>query len=294
MLTTHAAFEKFRGRLEITETEERSASRRHNQIRDAVVTGLPIGAVQDHFLTGAYRRETKTKPLRDVDTMIVFADASLADGPPGTPLETVRSILAPIYGPANVIVDDRAVRVDFGVASAGGTSDEVMSFDVVPAVADGETYLIPDEPTGAWIRTNPKTHAKLATDANTDLDGHWKPLVKMAKKWNDNAGRPIATSFIVEVMALELVRGPWGGSWPMEIRAFFGTAAARIGDRWPDPAGVGPDVADAGEPGASAAADALRAAEAACTEAMRLERAGQGGEALERWQRLFGPLFSKS
>lgn len=294
MLTVGEAFDKFKSRLEITEREEKSASRRHNDIRQALVDALGTDAVADHFLTGAYRRETKTKPLRDVDIMIVLADASAHERDPAEALETVRAVLAPIYGEDRVVVDVRAVRVEFDVATSGGTSDEVVSFDVVPAVASGDDYLIPDEALGTWIRTNPKTHAKLATDANAELGGHWKPLVKMAKKWNDHAGKPVATSFLLEVMALELVRGPWGGSWPMELRAFFASAAARTREAWPDPAGVGPDVADADEPAAVSAAAALREAEAACTEAMRLERAGRTGEALDVWQRLFGPLFAKS
>lgn len=294
MLTVGEAFDKFKSRLEITEREEKSASRRHNDIRQALVAALGPGVVSDHFLTGAYRRETKTKPLRDVDIMIVLSDASAHEGDPAQALETVRAALAPIYGDDRVAVDVRAVKVEFGVATSGGTSDEVVSFDVVPAVASGLNYLIPDEVLGTWIRTNPKKHAELATDANADLGGHWKPLVKMAKKWNDNAGKPVATSFLLEVMALELVRGPWGGSWPMELRAFFASAAARTYQAWPDPAGVGPDVADAGEPAAASAAVALRQAEAACTEAMRLDRAGRTGDALDEWQRLFGPLFAKS
>lgn len=294
MLTVGEAFDKFKSRLEITEREEKSASRRHNDIRQALVDALGADAVADHFLTGAYRRETKTKPLRDVDIMIVLSDPSANQGDPAEALETVRAALAPIYGEDRVIVDVRAVRVDFGVVISGGTSDEVVSFDVVPAVAAGANYLIPDEVLETWIRTNPKKHAKLATDANADLGGHWKPLVKMAKKWNENTGKPVATSFLLEVMALDLVRGPWGGSWPMELRAFFASAAARINDAWPDPAGVGPNVADANESGAASAVSALREAEAACTEAMRLERAGRTGQALDEWQRLFGPLFAKS
>ena len=43
-----------------------------------------------------------------------------------------------------------------------------------------------------------------------------------------------------------------------------------------------------------AAQTALRAAEAAGTEALRLERAGRTGDALATWQLLFGPLFTTS
>ena len=42
------------------------------------------------------------------------------------------------------------------------------------------------------------------------------------------------------------------------------------------------------------AKSALRDAEAACTEALRLEQAGRNGAALDAWQALFGPRFAKS
>lgn len=293
MLTVPEAFEKFRGRLEITATEEQSASRRHNQIRDKLVDELPQGAIADHFLTGAYRRETKTKPLRDVDIMVVLSDASLADGPPSDPLETFRKPLAAKYGESSVVIDDRVVRVDFAVDSAS-TPEEVLSFDVVPAVVDGKNYLIPDVPSGRWIRTDPKRHAELATQANAELSTHWKPVVKMLKKWNYTAGSVMPSSFLIEVMALEIVQGPWGGSWPRELRAFFSTAAERIHEAWKDPANIGPDVLAKDSPNASAIASALRTAEAACTEALRLEREKRVGDALDQWQLLFGPLFAKS
>ncbi len=98
-------------------------------------------------------------------------------------------------------------------------------------------------------------------------------------------------------MALKLLTGAWVGPYPLELRQFFTTAISAITQRWPDPARLGPDVSDMfdGEPGKLEAAQrALRAAEAVCTEAIRLERSGRTGEALAKWQELFGPLFVKS
>ncbi len=294
MLTVPAAFEKFRSRLEVTEQEARSAASRQRQIRDRVEAGLDPGAVADDFLTGSYRRETKTKPLRDVDIMVVLSDGGLTVRPPREPLDRVQEILAGHYGEGNVRVDVRAVRVDFQAVPTSEEPDPVMSFDVVPAVAAGDSYLIPDAELGTWITTNPKVHADLARDANDALDGKWKPVVKMAKAWNRNAGHPIESSFLLEAMALELVRGPWGGSWPMEVRALLGTAADRVTETWPDPAGVGPDLVQAWDGVSCAAVPYLRRAEGACTEAMRLDRASRTGDALQVWQDLFGPMFSKS
>lgn len=295
MRTVSEAFAEFSSRLEVTGTESDSASRRQTNLRDQVKAG-GLG-VADDFLIGAYARHTKTKPLRDVDIMIVLNDREYLDKHPRRVLDAVKAILDPHYGDDRVCVDRFAVRVDFGVAVVDDVSDEVVSFDVVPAFTENNHFLIPDDHTGEWVKTDPKDHADRATAANKALDDHWKPLVKMIKKWNDHAGGPVEPSFLVEVMALNLLCPPWTGQTPYLLREYFATAAARISAGWPDPAGIGPDVSDILDGDVEkiqSAKVALRSAEASCTEGMRLDRAGRTGESLSAWRALFGPLFPSS
>jgi len=294
MITISEAFDKFQHRLETTPSENRSASRRQRILRLQLDGGF---AIERDFLTGSYIRHTKTKPLRDVDIMIVLADRSYLDRHPHDVLEAVRAHLAPVYGEDRVVCDRRAVRVDFGVTVVDDLSDEVVSFDVVPAFTDGDHYLIPDDVLAEWIPTNPEIHKDLATKANKNFAEQWKPLVKMVKIWNNHHGKPVDPSFLVEVMALQILTGEWTGDRPREIRQFFATAARRIAEPWPDPARLGPDISDVLHDDAIAVANAqtaLRQAEKACTEAMNLQRAGRIGEALSAWQDLFGPAFAKS
>jgi hypothetical protein len=298
MLTPYEAFYKFRGNLQTTTTEDSSASHRQVKIRKQLEDAGTL-TILDTFLTGAYRRHTKTKPLRDVDIMVVLADESYLDRHPRDILLAVRAILAPLYGEQRVTCDRFAVRVDFGVAVVDDVSEnaEVVSFDVVPAFTNGDNYLIPDDVTGAWIATNPKIHYDLAVAANKAFSEQWKPLVKMLKKWNAVAGQPIQPSFLIEVMALDLIDGPWTGDHARELRRFFASAADRISDGWPDPAYLGPDISgilDSDPAEMSAAIAALAKAEAACTAAIRLEQTGRAGAALEVWRALFGPLFPLS
>lgn len=56
--------------------------------------------------------------------------------------------------------------------------------------------------------------------------------------------KPIKPSFLIEVMALECLRGGWGGSHPYEIQGLFATLADRIHDEWKDPAGLGPAISN--------------------------------------------------
>jgi hypothetical protein len=294
MITVAEAFTKFRSRLEATDAEEKSAASRQKRIREQLDASSI--AIERDFLAGSYRRETKTKPLRDVDIFVVLSDRSYLDKHPSVVLNDVLAVLEPSY-PGRACTDRRAVRVDFGVTYVAEVTDEVMSFDVVPAFADDTAYLIPDDVTGTWIKTNPEVHAAKATQANKDYDTCWKPLVKMIKKWNAHNGDPIEPSFLIEVMALDILKGTWGGSYPRELRMFFADASARIGEGWKDPAGVGPNVSDELDADAGkllTAETALSNAEKACTRAFALDQGGKTGEALAAWQDLLGPLFSKS
>ncbi len=296
MLTVAEAFTKFKSRLEIRKTEQDDARRRQCRIREQVSAEMDV---RRDFLTGSYARHTKTKPLKDVDIFVVLNDSEVGylDRPPIEILRRVRAILVPHYDEDSVTTSGHSVRVDFGVKYVDDVTEEVVSFDVVPAFDGKVGYRIPDRDRDEWIGTDPEVHAQKATDANEAFSDEWKPVVKMIKKWNDHHDKPVKPAFLLEVMALDLVCPPWGGSYPRELRQFFASATDRLHDEWPDPAKLGPPVSDRIHSDAglfSGAVDALRAAEQSCTEALRLEREGKVEAALNVWRDIFGPLFPKS
>src|SRR5207247_9358900 len=69
MISTQDAFRKFRSRLELNQKEQDDASRRQKEVRTVMDGAFDI---DDDFLTGSYRRWTKTKPLKDVDIFCVL------------------------------------------------------------------------------------------------------------------------------------------------------------------------------------------------------------------------------
>ena len=288
------AFVKFRHLLEITKSEEDDASLRHQEIRDHLRTKLDV---DDDFLTGSYRRDTKTKPLADVDVFIVLGDVDEQDEPNDV-LKRVHDALVEKYGEGRVATDRPAVRVDFGPENADADAeDKVMSVEVVPAFVHQSHYRIADPAKSGWMSTDPKVHATLATDANKAYAGEWKPLVKMIKAWNRHQGEPVVPSFLIEVMALKLFHNGWVGPYAYEVRAFFAAAAERIDETWVDPAGLGSPVSDQlhlDTLALEAARVALRDAERQSGEAIRLEKSSGSGAANDAWQRLFGPRYAKS
>lgn len=295
MLSVSEAFHKFRSRLELSDTEQQDASNRQQRIRMIIDEAFDV---ENDFLTGSYSRHTKTKPLKDVDIFIVLSsnENQYLKKPPDDVLSDFRTPLVEKYGENRVEIQRRSVRVDFGVQLVDDLSDKVMSFDVTPAFKSNGHYIICDRVEGNWMQTDPKVHATRATDANEDFEGHWKPLVKMLKKWNEHYDKPIKPSFLIEVMSLDFLAN-WGGSYPRESKAWFATAIDAINETWDDPAGLGPPVSDriSSDPDLlEKAQTALKEAEAMCTEAINHEQAGRIGEALKAWQNLFGLAFAKS
>lgn len=299
MLTTNEAFRKFKSKLELNQREQDNASSREKEVREYLDTKFSISS---DFLTGSYARWTKTKPLKDVDIFFVL-DAKKHDyraKPPSVVLTDFHDALVDKYGSKAAKKQGRSINVDFGVTvdAEDNTDYRVMSIDAVPAFELDDDYEIPDNDLGKWIKTNPKTHAEKATAAHQAYSSEWKGLVRMVKYWNNNSKhgeKPIKPSFLIEVMALEVLYGGFGGSFDREIQGFFATLADRIFDTWPDPAGLGPAISDGMDQARKTRArELLRAAEREAAFAIDLARKGRQGDSLKAWRALFGPKFPVS
>lgn len=296
MLTTTQAFEKFRRRLELSETEEKDAAKRQKEVRECICEGFDL--TRD-FLSGSYRRHTKTKPLKDVDVMFVLGENERwrRAKPPIEMLEAFEKCLKKTYSEqGQVVIGRRSVTVEFEKHYYPEEHEgKVLSIDAVPAFESGNNeYEIPDKITGTWIKTNPETHREQATAKNKQLDGHWVPLVKMAKAWNRANEKPIKPSFLIEVMAEELVEPPFS-NYADEIRNLFAALEANIHRAWADPAGLGPPVSDQMTPDlVKSAQKALQEAQRKAALARRAEETGRQGDALRLWREILGEYFPLS
>jgi hypothetical protein len=299
MLTVNEAFRKFKLRLELTDREQTNASQRHTDVREYVATKF---AVERDFLTGSYARHTKTKPLKDIDIFFVLgaSERHYRDKSPSVMIDAVYDALVEKYGSSACRKQGRSVNIDFGVKpdSEDKTDHRVLSIDVVPAFAAGDDFEIPCTDTGTWIKTNPKIHAEKAVKAHEAYSKEWKGLVRMIKYWNNNpkhGEKPVKPSFLLEVMALDCLYGPWGGQFDREVQALFATLADRIGDVWPDPAGLGPAISNGmDEARRRRATTLLLEAGRQATIAIDHVRKGRNGDALKAWRELFGPRFPLS
>ena len=296
MLTTTQAFDKFRQRLELSDTERKDAAKRQTDVRECIRDGFDLAR---DFLSGSYGRHTKTKPLKDVDVIFVLGakERWRRDKPPIETLTAFESCLKKKYSePRQVEIGRRSVTVEFEKSYyPDGHDGKVLSIDAVPAFESGKgEYEIPDKVTGTWIKTNPEVHAAQATAKNNALNGRWVPLVKMAKGWNAASGKPIKPSFLLEVMAEDLVEPPFS-NYPDEIRNLFAAMESSVSQTWPDPAGLGPPVSDQMTPDlVTAGRKALQEAQRKATLARRAEETGRQGDALRLWREILGDYFPLS
>ena len=160
MLSTAEAFEKFREKLELRPTESDDASKRQTQVRECIRGGF---GVKTDFLSGSYRRHTRTKPLKDVDVMFVLGEKEKwrRDKQPIDMLQAFDACLRKTSTESGQTeLCRRAVPVILEKSYYPDDHEgKVMSIDAVPAFeAEKNVYEIPDKVTGKWIKTNPKKH----------------------------------------------------------------------------------------------------------------------------------------
>ena len=276
------AFEKMRKAGEITQSEQTLAKNRHRRIREVLANEWDI---ERTFLTGSYDRHTKIKPLEDVD-IFAIVDPAGSQGhyrkkQPGRIIADLVDCLDGTF--KHVEADGMAVRISMSDNAGQAT------FEVVPAFEHSDTgYEVPDPDRGRWIRTDPEAHANLTSAKNAECGEKWVPYVKMVKGWNLEASKPIAQSFLIEVMALELVRTPFG-KYQDEVAAFLGNIIDNVDGPWPDPAGIGPDVDELLSEGErQGIRRAAIYAHSVAEEAVYLEDEGKEHKAVEEWRKLFG------
>ncbi len=273
------AFAKLKSNLEITQTESRLAQTRHQLVRDHIEEHWEL---TDHFLTGSYKRHTKTKKLKDVDIFVVIdpdgPQGELANGTGSSAVSALRQVLALRWD--DLTVDDNVVTINYG-------DEDVASYEVAPVFErTGGGYTMPNG--FEWMDTDPLEQGELVTQKNKDCDEKFVPFVKMVKGINREADEPIDPSFLLEVMALDVVSDPFG-RYQDEIRFYLASVTDRIVENWPDPVGLGPDVnCDISMDRRVELREIVQQWLYVAEEALRLEYEGRERASVDTWRELFG------
>lgn len=195
-MVPNARFKELLADIEPSTTTKTASSAAHTSVRTHLRSHPDFKERWvDDFLAGSYSRDTAIRPKKtedgyerpDVDIIMETSFSTYDD--PDDVLQEVSDALEDKFTIERI--NKRSVRV---VTSSA-------EIDVVPVIAAGSIYQIPDRELGDWKYTNPPGHNDWSRDQNTDFDGRFKPLVKLFKWWrreNKTGKRP--KGFVMEVL----------------------------------------------------------------------------------------------
>lgn len=279
MMKIPQAFHEFIVSLELTKKQRADANSQHIHLRTQLQQRM---SVQDNFLSGSYARGTAVRPLDDIDVFLVLKPQRGLDPtiPVPTILDEIKRVLEEAYKNKFARSQNRSVNIAFSDSSTG------IRYDVVPAfLSRPGVYMVPDRETGRWIKTNPKFHADLSTQANECANKKLKPLLKAVKHANVQHRKP-ARSFHLEVLSWKILKAD-PGTYLNGLVVLLEGLAARICDPCPDPANLGPDIRPTQQRCEAAKAWLAKMAKLAA-EAKALDDIGRVAEAHAKLRAIFG------
>lgn len=211
--------------LKLGDDERNLIEEKQNALREKLREKLSL---QDDFLTGSYKRHTIIKPKDDnekfdVDLFVAFDKENYGESELSDLRQEVIDALHEVesedteFGITAINKDQRrSIGVEFG---------NNFQIDVVPAVQIEKDvlYKIFDRRTLDAVKSNPKLHGKLLSEANEETEGLLVPLIKILKTWKREKCDYIK-SFHIELMAVKIFTGTTIESIPKGLLTFFESA----------------------------------------------------------------------
>lgn len=167
----------------VRDAERDSIQRSIDTLRARLTAHFP-GEITDQFVFGSYSRGTilprSMDTQSDVDYMVVFKDGSLR---PQAYLDRLRRFSEQRYARSEIAQANPTIALEL----------DHIRFELVPATRDWfDNIRIPAKASSYqdWIDTNPNGFNERLTSANQANGNFIKPLVRLIKYWNANAGYP--------------------------------------------------------------------------------------------------------
>lgn len=187
--------------IEPTRAQKEGAQRSHKHLRALLDSGQIGSRIRGSYLSGSYARDTAIRPLDDVDIIFEIEPSGWNSGlfrtlpTPDRVLQSFATAIRRRYPSTSVYSQRRSVRLNLNH----------LDIDVVPAIPDRSDpglILVPDRNSDSWIKSSPLRHSEIASRVNSQREGRFKPLVKLAKFWNSNLpGTTRCKSFTIETIA---------------------------------------------------------------------------------------------
>ena len=278
---------------------------------------LPKLAPDYCLFFGSFARNTKIRPLDDIDMMICYYgkggvydtilknkkyQIKFEDGHPffddlrnddGVTLNSRKVINQLIEALSGVEQYSKAEMHRRQEAATLKLKSYPWNFDIVPCfIAQEGFYLIPDG-NGNWKNTDPRIDQKRVAEVNQKFGGKARQLVRLMKFWKQRAWGDSVSSYMFEQMVLNAIHSGNVNedTWQEGVRDVLVYLVDAIRFPVPDPKGIQGDLNNI------ASVDRIvlsnKAQEDANTAilAHAKEVLGMTTDAIARWQIVFGSEF---
>lgn len=277
---------------------------------------IPVLYNDQHVKFGSFARNTKIRPLDDIDLMICYS-AMGGVYRVEKQWERYSLLMNENSGMLYDLCDDRGELnsrkvveglkkglqgIDnYSKAEIHRNKEAVTlnlksyewSFDIVPCFyTDNGYYLIPDGD-GKWKATDPRIDQKRVTETNQNQNGYLLQFIRILKYWKKVALSKNLGSYAFEQLVLD-----YADTWELEgdasdIHNFFAYMVSAITRTIKDPKGYQGNLnnltIDEKRWWKKVALDAYSIAE----QAIRNDKNGNNREAIDCWKEIFGNEFPK-
>jgi hypothetical protein len=297
--TTTEAFDEFDAALNLDPRERDRAQRRHQEITEVLVAA---GLAKSTFLQGSFARKTMPKPLKDVDVVVLLAEAlrklwfGSGKGGPAAAMAAIRAVIAEHWPEARFDVDGQAAH-----ALQVTLPDCTFTVDLVPAFDDpdgGEEVFIADRDLDRWEWSNTRTLCRLITERNQATAGVFVHQVRMGKAFKANQpALEKLCGLVIESLWYAVIKKKVPHATAMVIAfehaasAVLGVVLDPTGVEDLDPTGVEDLAADWTPSERDAFSQVFATAAKGGREALRLAADGEHQAAIEIWFAVFGKPF---
>lgn len=189
------------------------------------------------FRAGSFGHGTSIRGYSDVDYFAVIPTDRLKRNSSLT-LRQVKEALAARFTFTPVYVDSPAVAVQFG--SEGWERHEITPVDLLFHTGRYNVYDMPNR-YGDWMKSSPLGLNAYVNAENDRLNKKAKPLIRLIKLWNYNAGVGLRSIYI-ELRVAEYLRGESAVVYPVDVLRALRHLKTKNLARMRDPLGLGADI----------------------------------------------------
>jgi hypothetical protein len=156
------------------------------------------------MLIGSWGKDTKIRPLRDIDILFVLPYSvyerfeKVSGNKQSQLLQEVKSVLADTYSSTKMRGDGQVVVVPFAS----------QPVEVAPAfkLQNGRYWICNTHDGGKYKEIDPDAEIKAVSGSDSASNGNTRDLARMLKKWQENCSVSLK-SFVLELLAIEFIAG---------------------------------------------------------------------------------------